>query len=173
MRNRRHIPGPLAVALLAVAPLTAGVAWPVGAQSSREAVVVIIGATSHTSSLSAAELRDVFRGELVRGADGARLVPFNQPPGSSVRVAFDQRFLDMSPRDAGRYWVDRRIRGQGSPPRSVGSEAMLVRIVARFRGAVAYVRESSLNDDVKALRIDGHSQRDPRHALTIARAAAR
>ncbi len=111
-----------------------------------------------------ADLRQAYRGKQVT-VGGVRLIPFNHPPGSPDRVAFDRIILGMSPEEVGRYWVDQKIRGGDSPPRTIDSVALLVRVVGVLNGAFAYVREGFTSPELKAVSIEGRFPDDPRYPL--------
>jgi hypothetical protein len=63
----------------------------------------------------------------------------------------------MSPDQVARYWVDRKIRGQSGPPKSIDSPSVLQRVVAQIKASIGYVRVS----DVRVLPVDGRSPHDP------------
>jgi len=99
----------------------------------KRGIVVVVAKGSKVHSLTRAELKRCFTGEPVV-IDGQRLYPFNFPPSSPERAAFDRAVLGMSPEEAGRFWVDRKIRGQSEPPRSLPSAAHVTKIVTKFAG---------------------------------------
>src|SRR5262245_4601652 len=123
--------------------------------SRRVAILVIAGPQVRLEDLSLPRLRSLYMSLPVNDAAGTKLVPLNQPPGTPVRVAFDRIVLGMDPDQVGRYWIDRRMRGEGSAPRSVDSPLLLQRLVAKLPGAVAYLKTEPLMEQVRALRIDG------------------
>src|SRR5262245_30343604 len=104
---------------------------PLGAPSSLQAAPeksTLVIVTKRDSALSQVSLRDLkwmYTGEQVSAPSGGALVPFNHVAGSAARVAFDQLVLQMTPDEVGRYWVDRKIRGQTGAPRSVPSVDLL------------------------------------------------
>ena len=61
-----------------------------------------------------------------------------------------------------KYWIDRKIKGQGDPPKSIAVVSLLLKVVGMLEGAISYVRADQLTPDVKALRVDGkvHQDRD-------------
>lgn len=73
---------------------------------------------------------------------GKRVLPFNFPPKHEIRVAFDEAVLQMDPDEVARYWIDRRIRGGNAPPKQVPSAQVIVRLVQKLEGAIAYVPQS-------------------------------
>jgi hypothetical protein len=115
--------------------------------------------------LSLADLRQVYRGKQV-SIGGIKLVPFNHPPNTPDRVAFDSIVLGMSPEEVGRYWIDQKIRGGNSPPRIIDSVALLVRVVGALPGAIAYVREGFSAPDLKIVSLEGRLPNDLRYPLT-------
>lgn len=83
---------------------------------------------------------------------GKRIVPFNFPPKHEVRVAFDQAVLEMDPDAVARYWIDRRIRGGNPPPKQVSNARMIVRLVEKLDGAIAYVPSDTPLGSARAVR---------------------
>lgn len=146
----------LAMALLASVPGTA---------RAEEPLVLVIAATSPVVDLSSADVRRLFQGYPIKGPDGTRLIPINQPPASEARVVFDERVLEMSPREVGQYWVDRRIREGAVAPRTQASEPVLIEVVAKLPGAVSYVHAAALTPEVRALNIDDLPPSDPKFLL--------
>lgn len=146
----------------------AGTGVSAGGGGVGETLVLIVGRGLSLGGVSASIAQRIFRGEPTDLA-GARMVPFNYAPDHALRRAFDQAVLGMSPDEVGRYWVDRRIRGQGMPPRTVPSAAVARAVVARLPGAIAYVTSNELDSSVRALQIDGKSHDDPAYAYRIGR----
>jgi hypothetical protein len=114
--------------------------------------------------LSLADLRQLYRGKQVSVA-GTKLVPFNHPPNTPDRVAFDRIVLGMTPEEVGRYWIDQKIRGGDSPPRTIDSVALLVRVVGALPGAFAYVREGFSSPELKVVTLEGRLPSDNRYPL--------
>jgi hypothetical protein len=71
----------------------------------------------------------------------------------------------MSDDEVGRFWVDRKIRGQGEPPRALPSPAHVVKVVAKFPAAISYIAVDKITPDVKPVKIDGMAYTDPGYAL--------
>lgn len=161
MRRRALVTG------LVAAPL----AWRGGARAAepkkRIPILVLAGPLVRLDELPLAKLRSLYLGLPIDDAQGTRLVPLNQPPNSPVRVAFDRLVLGMDSDAVGRYWIDRRMRGQGTAPRAVESTLLLQRLVAKLPGAIAYLKAEPLVEHLRALRIDAHIATDPRYALFV------
>lgn len=119
----------------------------------RKLVVVVVKGSSVTS-ISKSDLKHCFTGDSV-SAGGRSLVPFNAEAMTPERTGFDRGILGMSPDEVGRFWVDRKIRGQSSAPRSLPSVAYMVKVVAKFPGAIGYVPVDHLTADLQPVSIDG------------------
>ena len=138
---------------------------PAGSSASSPPLVVVIVADGHSlTNVSKAELRRLFLRN-TKEIDGQTLVPLNHPPGTNMRVAFDRLVLGMEEAEVGRYWIDRRIRGESGPPRTVGPPPLLRKVVSRLPGAISYVRADEVDDSVQVLRIDGKVPSDPGYPL--------
>lgn len=133
---------------------------PAWSRDAGVALAVIVAADSPVRELALHELRRLYLGDPVTTA-GQKLVPLSQASRSPSRVGFDRAVLGMSPEEVTRYWIDRKIRGQSGPPKSIDSPDLLQRVVARLPGGLGYVRSTDVRSEVKALRIDGKLPGEP------------
>ncbi|MFT3924481.1 MAG: hypothetical protein QM778_18225 [Myxococcales bacterium] len=117
-------------------------------------LVVIVSAQSGIRDLPRALLKRIFLGEVTE-YDGTRFVPLNYAADHPMRRSFDATLLGFMGDDAGRYWIDRRIRGQGLPPRIAPSSVVVRAAVSKLRGAIGYVRANELDASVRAVTVDG------------------
>jgi len=139
----------IVVATLVTAPTRSAVA-----DEPAVTLVVVVAKDAKVTSLSRADLKRAFSGEATT-AGGVRLVPFNLPPSSDERARFDRIILGMAPSAVGRYWVDRKIRGGSGAPRALPSATYVVKVVAKFPGAIGYLPASQVTSGVKVIAIDG------------------
>jgi len=119
--------------------------WPRLAEPAAASLSLIVIAHPGVSftRLAPAELANLYRGGRRSWPDGSPAVVFNMPAQSPARVEFDRVVLKMTPSEAAQFWIDRRIRGDGLPPRQLPSPALAVRIVQAMAGAIAYVPEAT------------------------------
>jgi ABC-type phosphate transport system substrate-binding protein len=103
------------------------------------AIIVNLQAPAH--EMSAIEMETLFTRTQTRWDNGSPIVPINAPPGSGLRVLFDRVVLRLDPDEVGRFWIDRRVRGLGLPPRHFGEPTTIVRVVEKLNGAIAYAPE--------------------------------
>lgn len=140
----------LALLMLACVPLIRAPS----ASAAGGKVVVIVGKSLGVSDISKGDLRRAFLGMSTK-VGGKRLIPINLSNKSPLRKAFDKAILGLDPSAVGAFWVDRRIRGESSPPRAVPAAALAAKVVASLPGAISYVSASKVNSKVVAVSIDG------------------
>lgn len=130
----------IALLALPLATLAVAAAAPVRAAAALE-LAVIVHARTPVAAMSAVEVEMVFTRSRTRWDDGTPIVPINTSPRSESRVLFDRVVLRLDPDTVGRFWIDRRIRGFGVPPRHVADPATVVRVIEKLAGAIGYVPE--------------------------------
>ena len=116
-----------------------------------ETLDVIVHPNAPVSRLSAAEVEALFTRTQTRWSDGTPVVPLSFPAGTPVRDRFDRTVLRLDADAVGRFWLDRRIRGLGAPPKQVLSGALMLKVVANLPGAIGYVPVIYNRSDVKVV----------------------
>ena len=134
--------------------------------SDRVVLAVVVARGSDVQDVRLAELKRIFTNEGDSDGSGQRYVPFNHPPHTTDRVAFDKLVLGMSADDVSQFWIERKIRGLSGPPRSVDSLSLLLRLIARLPGAIGYARPAQLTSEVRAVRVNGKLPNEPDYPLT-------
>jgi hypothetical protein len=165
IRPGARIHGVFAVATLLLAlgfwPLTSG---PVLAAA--QPIVVVVKASFQVKDIDLATLRRVFSGQAT-DLGGKRLIPINHPNGTPQRVAFDKQVLGLEAADVGKFWIAKRIRDEGSPPKTVPSAELAVRIAASLAGAVTYALPAQVNASVRVLTVNGKAAGQPQYPLSL------
>ena len=123
----------LLLAVLAATPVRA---------ISADDLAVIVNLRASATQMSAVEMETIFTRSQTRWEDGTPIVPINAPPGSELRVLFDRVVMRLDPDEVGRFWIDRRVRGMGLPPRHLGEPSTIVRVVEKLNGAIGYTPEN-------------------------------
>lgn len=135
-----------------------------GAAADHKKLVVVVVKGSSLTSISRSDLKHCFLGDRISGG-GKTLVPFNSEAKTSERMGFDRGTLGMSPDEVGRFWVDRRVRGQAGAPRSLPSVLHMVKVVAKFPAAIGYVPVDQLTSDLQPVKLDGVAYTDAAYDL--------
>lgn len=144
--------------------LCMGLGLPGAAYADGKKLVVVVAKGSSLTSISRSDLRRCFLGEQV-SAGGKTLVPFNAAINTPERTGFDKTLLGMSPDQVGRFWVDRKVRGQSGAPRSLPSPAHIAKVAAKFPGAIGYLTADQLTSDIQAVAVDGVAYSDARYDI--------
>ena len=131
---------------------------PVGALAA-EGLAVVAHPGFPAKALSSDELSRIFLGKTPRLGSLA-LNPVNKESGSPERSAFDRRVHHMDEEAMKQFWLAARIKGEGHPPRSLQSDAAVLRYVASVPGAIGYVRFPPTAAQVRSLAVDGVSASD-------------
>jgi hypothetical protein len=127
-------------------------------------LVVVVAKGSAVTNISRSDLKRCFTGDTVT-AGGKALVPFNAAPGTPERTGFDKAVLGMSPDEAGKYWIDRKVRGQSAAPRALPSPAHIAKVAAKFPGAIGYLPADQMTADIQAVSIDGVAYTDAKYNI--------
>lgn len=162
MHSRRSFLVGSTSALVLIA--TSSFALPVDAGEARIRLALVVGKDSPITDIALPDLKRLYLGEHINAA-GRRLIPLNLAPMLRERVGFDKTVLNMSPDTVARYWIDRKIRGDSGPPKSIDSADLVQRVVARLEGAIGYVQAAELRPEVKVLRVDGKLPNDGGYPL--------
>lgn len=151
-------------ALLALLALFAARLPPQVALADGNPLLIVAGLGYPEADISLASLKTAFRGERTL-AGGKAIIPINHPVGAPTRQEFDRLVLGLAPDQVGRFWIDRRIRDEGLPPKSVPTAELAVRVVAALPMAITYARRALLHPKLKVLRVDGKAWSEPGYAL--------
>ena len=143
----------------------AGLPLGLASAEGQGALAVVVSKASPIQQLSQFELKRLYLGSIINDPAGERIIAFNQAPNSPDRVAFEERVLGMSADEVARYWIDRKIRGEGGAPKAVGSVELLQRVVSKLEHSVAYVRADQVRPEVRIVSIDGAVPGDSSYRL--------
>ena len=121
------------------------------ATAEDEVIVVVVNKANAAKTLDRDELRLIFQTTKRSWSDGENVTPYNLPDDSSLRHGFDAAVLGLDPERVARYWIDRKIRGDAHPPSELLSTALVVKAVAKNKGAIGYVAKGDANDTVKVV----------------------
>jgi len=128
-------------------------------------LVLVVARSVPLSDISTSTLRRVFQGMPTAYSSGKRFVPLNHPTGTPTRTQFDRAVLGLEPGAVGAYWIDRRIRDESPPPRTIPTAELAQRIAASLPGAITYVYDEDVSAAVKMLTVDGRSPGQPGYPL--------
>ena len=132
---------------LALLGLTFAAASPAHAQE----VVPVVSSRSPITSLSAAQVADIFLGKITRFPDGSQAVPVDQGEESPARERFYTQYTGKSPAQVKAHWAKIIFTGRGQPPRQAASGAEAKKLVAENPYAIGYIDASQVDNTVRVL----------------------
>jgi ABC-type phosphate transport system substrate-binding protein len=134
---------PLLLVVLCLAPLRSLVA--------DEQPVVIVNPDVPVETLGANALRAIFGMRLRAWADGSSVRVLVLKDDSPTHIRFAKQQLSIFPHQLRRAWDRLVYSGTGQAPRTVDSDAAMVAEVAATAGAIGYVSQEMVSDDVRVV----------------------
>lgn len=109
-------------------------------------IVVVVNPNSKLTELTQQQIIDIYMGRTQTLADGSKLVPYDQPMDSAIRVAFYQSLTGKSLASINAYWARLLFTGRASPPRQLSDNMRLVDVIEKDLNAIGYMDSIDLND---------------------------
>ena len=147
---------PLIVALALVAAAGLSRPQPVAAQA-RGDLAIVVNSETPVTSLSFAELRQVFLGDKQYWSKDMPVVLLMRAPTSAERDAVLNVIYEMKEPQFKQYWIAKIFRAElSSPPKIVYSTESTVSLISAIPGAIAFMAATDVKPGLKVVRIDGH-----------------
>ena len=128
-----------------------GLAFAVAAPAHAQEVVPVVSSRSPITSLSPAQVADIFLGKTTRFPDGSQAVPIDQGEESAARERFYTQYTGKSPAQVKAHWAKIIFTGRGQPPRQAASGAEAKKLVADNPYAIGYIEASQVDNTVRVL----------------------
>ena len=118
---------------------------------AEETIVVVVNKNNPVDNISSSTLARIYKGRVLKWADGEQIVVVDRPVRSETRARFYSEILRTEPTK--KFYEP----GVPIPFRAIQirSDEALVAFIRRVRNSVSYVSLSSVDDRVKILKIDG------------------
>jgi ABC-type phosphate transport system substrate-binding protein len=114
-------------------------------------VVAVVGSGCPVTSLSKAQLADIFLGKVNRFPDGTPAIPIDQAEGSPERDEFYATVAGKSAAQIKSHWAKFIFTGRGQPPKTESSDAEIKKAIATHPQAIGYIERSAVDGSVKVL----------------------
>ena len=98
-----------------------------------------------------AQLQVVGEAADASAADGMRALPVDQTSGTPMREQFNARVLDKSDSQLKAYWSRVVFTGTGTPPKEVGGDNEVKKLVADNPNLIGYIDKTKLDSSVVAI----------------------
>jgi ABC-type phosphate transport system substrate-binding protein len=117
----------------------------VAATPSFAEVVVVVGAKSAATTMSAEQVAQFFLGK------STAMTPIDQPDGSPVRNEFYKKVADKEAAQARAVWAKLVFTGKATLPKEVAASADVKKAVAADPKAIGYIEKSAIDATVKVV----------------------
>ncbi|MCZ6777138.1 MAG: hypothetical protein O7D34_11895 [Ignavibacteria bacterium] len=131
--------------IFCISSLTTGVAAQVAAIAHKSVPI---------ESITSSKLFEYYSGETRLWDNGQPVVVFDLEPKNAVKDAFYE-FMGKSTSRMKSIWMVNMLLGEGDPPESLKSEEEMLTKVASTSGAIGFVSQSTVTEDVKVLAVIG------------------
>lgn len=131
--------------------VTALVTGAIPANAGAVEVIVVVGANAPITSLTMAQVADIFLGRTVALPNGTAIVPIDQRDGSTIRQEFYAKTTGKSPQLLKAHWSKLIFTGQGEPPREVADSEAVKKLVASNPTYIGYIERAAADSTVKAV----------------------
>ncbi len=115
-------------------------------------VVVIAHKSVQLDTITSAKLFELYSRETRLWNNGLPVMVFDLKPKGNVKDIF-YKFLGKSINRMKSIWMVNMLSGEGAPPESLKSEEEMLIKVASTPGAVGFISQAKVKDDVKVLVI--------------------
>jgi ABC-type phosphate transport system substrate-binding protein len=114
-------------------------------------VVVVMSSKSDVSSLSKAQVSQIFLAKTDALPNGRVAKPVDQADGSAVRNEFYDKVADKNAAQMKAYWSQLTFTGKAQPPRKVSGDAAVKAALAENPAAVGYISDAAVDGSVKVV----------------------
>ncbi len=119
---------------------------------SASALAIITHPSCKENSISAAEIKRIYKGKIQEWA-GRTVTPLDLDPVHSVKNTFLKHYLNMDVMKYRQFWMTQAIKGTGTAPTEMKTQQDVVKYVSSHPGAIAYVEAVVSDSTVKVLKI--------------------
>ena len=137
--------------LLGFATLLLGLALGAAASAGAQDVVAVVSSKSPVTSLSSAQVADIFLGKASRFPDGTPATPIDLQEDSPARDKFYADYTGKSAAQVKQHWSKIIFTGRGQPPVQVASGAQAKKMIADNPSAIGYIERSLVDSSVRVL----------------------
>jgi len=120
--------------------------------SSAFAGIVVIVHPSNTNNIDAASIKQIFTGKASSYDDSSEAIPLNLGPKNAATDEFNDKVLRKSAKQLKAYWSKKMFTGSGMPPKEIGSDAEMVKLIATNPNLIGYVSAEAVDASVRVVQ---------------------
>lgn len=111
---------------------------------------VIISAGSGLSEMTKTQIRDIYLGKKKKFPDGQPVVPVDQDI-DDIRASFGEEVIGKDVSQLRSFWSRKIFTGKGQPPKQVGNDEAVLKLVRENPAILGYIDGASVDDSVKVV----------------------
>lgn len=115
-------------------------------------VAVIANKSVPVEAVTSQQLLDFYTGDVKLWENKDPVIVTDLKPEGEVKALFYE-FLGKSPSRMKSIWLKKMLSGEGDPPEALKSENEVLQKVSSTPGAIGFVSEASVTEDVKVLAV--------------------
>lgn len=119
-------------------------------QTASAGVVVVANPGMSVSSVTAAQVSDIFLGKMTK-LDGTQLTVIEHQEGDPIKGEFYDKVVGKNPSQLKAYWAKIVFTGEGVPPKEYAGDKAVKAFVAQTPGAIGYISDESVDSSVKVI----------------------
>jgi len=119
--------------------------------SAQAQVVVIVSTKNPISKLTPGQVSQIFLGQTKTFFTGGQCEPVDLAEGAAARNDFYQKVTGKNPAQLKAYWSKLSFSGTAQPPKTMASDAEVVKLVAANPKWVGYVEKAAVDASVKVV----------------------
>jgi ABC-type phosphate transport system substrate-binding protein len=93
----------------------------------------------------------IYTGQLKSWKDGSPVAAVDLPESDPARASFTSEVLGKTVANVKALWAQMIFSGQALPPKQASSDDEVKKLVSANKGAIGYVKASSVDDSVRAV----------------------
>lgn len=114
-------------------------------------LVVVVHPSAAFSSLTEDDISRLFLGKAKTFPGGEQAVPINQNEGAPARDKFNDAVVKKNAAQLKSYWSQLVFTGKGTPPKDVGTDADVKKLIAANPNMIGYIDASAADASVKVV----------------------
>jgi ABC-type phosphate transport system substrate-binding protein len=114
-------------------------------------VVAVVSSTSTVTTLSKAQVADIFLGKVSRFPNGSPAIAIDHVEGSAERDEFYVAYAGKSPAKIKAHWAKIIFTGRGQPPKALSSDGEIRKLTAANPQVISYVERSTVDSSVRVV----------------------
>ena len=119
------------------------------AMSAHAQVVVIAHKSVQASSMSSAQVSNIFTMSTREWPNGEKVTVFDQKEEAARKKFFS--YIRKSPVEVKKLWLRMQLSGEGKAPETLNSDDDVIQKVVSTPGAIGYVHADKVSNDVKVI----------------------